>query len=429
MQRLSELFLLIISIIISIVVAVKTLDFLRPGLIDAFIARTQPSSDRSFLENVFTPGVGHPDFIIKEDYTHRARQLDLPTPFWGPTDLLGFRNHSIPNRADVITIGDSQTFGNNAMLSRSWPYAMLNHMDDFKPKVYSMAVGGWGPLDYLLAFKSAIKFKPKTIVVAFYTGNDPIDSYKHAYGTNYWAAYRFDDSLTIDDTQPVEFPPLEHDRWTVNVHGNSETVLTPEYRGINVLDDAVTDVSYKIMERVAEQISEACKSLGIDIIFTIIPTKEYVYSDYLEDKAKTIPKYVDLIAGEKKRIGQLKTYIESLDHAAYVDLSTPLKRAAFLKEPLYPSDFNGHPIEHGYDVIARTLAPSVMSSIKKNYSGPVWINLDDSNGYFFFLEPGSYIKAIAPVDILAQGHSIDGVPIVPKSMLEGRTERKISTPN
>ena len=78
-----------------------------------------------FFDNVFRrEDYEAQDFIIQDPYVKRAKPL-VPEEFgMGPHDILGFRNRAIPNLADVVTIGDSQTYGNNALLADNWPSRM-----------------------------------------------------------------------------------------------------------------------------------------------------------------------------------------------------------------------------------------------------------------------------------------------------------------
>src|SRR5262245_46686266 len=39
-------------------------------------------------------------------------------------DSWGYRNKSVPTSADIVAIGDSHTYGNNAPMADSWPYVL-----------------------------------------------------------------------------------------------------------------------------------------------------------------------------------------------------------------------------------------------------------------------------------------------------------------
>src|SRR5262245_48740245 len=96
-------------------------------------------------------------------------------PYSAGHDAWGFRNKSVPTKADIVAIGDSQTYGVAASAANSWP-AVLQRLTH--KSVYNLALGGYGPVqyDYLLENK-AILLNPATIVVGFYFGNDLRDAF------------------------------------------------------------------------------------------------------------------------------------------------------------------------------------------------------------------------------------------------------------
>ena len=61
-------------------------------------------------------------------------------------DALGFRNAAAPARAHIVAIGDSQTYGVSAPRAGSWPSQLSDMLGE---TVYNMALGGYGPLEYL----------------------------------------------------------------------------------------------------------------------------------------------------------------------------------------------------------------------------------------------------------------------------------------
>ena len=65
----------------------------------------------------------------------------------GGHDGKGFRNDTVPGRVDIVAIGDSQTWGANAIRSEAWPQtlARLSGLS-----VYNMALGGYGREHYRL---------------------------------------------------------------------------------------------------------------------------------------------------------------------------------------------------------------------------------------------------------------------------------------
>ena len=149
-----------------------------------------------FFDGVFRPeDYAGQEYIIRDPYITRAKPL-LPVFLnVGPNDLLGFRNRNVPNIADIITIGDSHTYGNNAFLERNWPNSMVESMKHHTPVLYNMSVGGWGAAEYFEIFNKALYLQPKVIIVAFYTGNDALDTFMKVYSDQRWKSLRLNPRL------------------------------------------------------------------------------------------------------------------------------------------------------------------------------------------------------------------------------------------
>ncbi|HEX8291483.1 MAG TPA: SGNH/GDSL hydrolase family protein, partial [Pyrinomonadaceae bacterium] len=93
-------------------------------------------------------------------------------------DANGFRNDAVPAHADLVALGDSQTWGVNAERAGAWPQ-QLSKMSG--RGVYNMGVSGYGPVQYWALTGKALTFSPEVIVVGVYMGNDLYDAYKLAY--------------------------------------------------------------------------------------------------------------------------------------------------------------------------------------------------------------------------------------------------------
>jgi hypothetical protein len=85
-------------------------------------------------------------------------------------DRWGFRNVSIPIEPDLVTIGDSFTYGYLAPKDSNWPSFAARQTG---LKVYNVSMGAWGPSQYSCAMKVyATALKPKFVVTTLYLGND-----------------------------------------------------------------------------------------------------------------------------------------------------------------------------------------------------------------------------------------------------------------
>lgn len=286
----------------------------------------------------------------------REAGLQLRRPGLGPTDLLGFRNLAVPNTADVIAIGDSQTYGHGVEFEDSWPRQLEARLD---AGVYSMACGGWGPTQYLAMARLAGKLRPKFVVVAYYTGNDPHDAFAEAYNKHRWRSLRVSTTLDKDDQPPAVWPVPEDDRWEAELRGGLRVGFTPGYRLANN-DRSHPGVreGFAIIAKTGGLIAAALReSWGARPVFTVIPTKELVYARRVHAEGLRPPvDYRRLVADERANIDELAARLRQVPDAHYVDLVEPLQRAALGPEPLYPPDVNGHPTAAGYRVIAEAMA-------------------------------------------------------------------------
>lgn len=278
---------------------------------------------------------------------------------WGPSDVLGFHNRSVPIVADVVTIGDSLTFGTNATLDFNWPNLMALHLEALNPVVYNMAVGGWGAVQYLSMFQKAPAFWPRVVVVAFYTGNDPLESVRLAYDFEPWADLR--PGHARPDPGPYTWPPEDKDLWPVRFADGVQTQFAPTARLLsNDRAYPATGEGYAIMAEAARRMAALARDEGIALVFTILPTKELALSEKVRRAGLKPPAtYTTLVRDEKKNIAELAGVLKGLEGAEYVDMVAPLQRAALGNTPLYLQTADGHPVATGYDVIARTLAPVV----------------------------------------------------------------------
>ncbi len=319
------------------------------------------SSDQAvpFYDVVLNPkDVSAKDVYIKDPYfKQRYRPLDKRQP----TDLLGFRNTAVPNRIDVLAVGDSQTWGDNASVTNTWPGHLSRLLQGRHASVYNASLGGWGAVQYLEIVQRMRVFKPKIIVIAFYTGNDPLDSYAMAYASERWADLRPADLPKKVDPPHVNYPPKKSELWSVECNDGVKTTFTPHGRYACNRDHPATDAGWVIMENVARRIAAVAKDAGIVPIFTIIPTKELAFyprvqSEHLEED-KT---YHALVVAEKERIDKFAALLGKLPSATYVDALTPLQRAVSEgTELIYPQSQNGHPMAAGYKVIAEAAAVEI----------------------------------------------------------------------
>lgn len=124
-----------------------------------------------------------------------------PNPKYSGHDSRGWRNPKALDRADIIAIGDSQTYGISARDDQTWPYRLGVLLG--RP-VYQMAFGGYSPVHALRLLPEALKLHPKRIIVGLYTGADYTNAFVSAYfdGPNpAIGALRSHDPKVLQDTK------------------------------------------------------------------------------------------------------------------------------------------------------------------------------------------------------------------------------------
>ena len=315
-------------------------------------------------------------------------------PGTGGHDRWGLRNESVPDRVDIVAIGDSQTYGVSAMAFNSWP-AWLSRLND--RSVYNMALGGWGPIQYeYLARERALELDPETIILSLYLGNDIYDSYRVVYGLEEWSDRRLpgEESLLYDylsvEQPPGATVPVLVRTWigrhsilyrlvvstlgqmlgrlelkvrklgpsiTVLDDGDLTTAFTPGRRlkGVD-LDTPEVREGLRLSLDVFERIIALCEQNGIRLLVVAVPTKESVFEEELMgrselDSAEAIER---LLVGVTRLRGLLGTFFESRG-IPFIDPRDALRRAG-AKGAIYPSNEGGHPVSAGYRAIAETIA-------------------------------------------------------------------------
>jgi len=311
------------------------------------------------------------EFLLKDPLTRvRARPLYPRYRGLGPHDILGFRNTAVPVAADIVTIGDSMTYGNNAFLEQNWPSRMAVNLQRDDINVYNMSTGGWAAVQYLDMFSHALALQPRVVIVAFYTGNDPLESFQMAYGNEHWAALIPDPALSAGDVPAVSLESATDEQWDVVFRDGVHAVFTPRYRLASNDEHPAVTAGYAIMLKAAARIGELAQSNGVKVIFTIIPTKELVYARKVAAEGFDAPaEYSRLVMLEQQRIDGLRGQLERLAGVRYVDTLGVLQQAAMGGINLYPETGNGHPVSSGYAVIGKALVQAVGELLPPARSG------------------------------------------------------------
>ncbi len=325
------------------------------------------------------------------------------TPKSAGFDDWGFRNKAVPEQVDIVAIGDSHTYGNTAKMEESWPHVLGNLTGK---SVYNMGMGGYGPNQYNYLLKSkAIHLRPRIILCGVYMGDDFENAFTITYGLDYWIYLR---QGQYSGSDPDIWKAQDDGRWFRNirawlsqnsllyqlvVHGpilgnikggfqiqraadrrdEYTTTLIAEdknireaFRPTGIRDrldqnnEAIRE-GMRITLLLLKDMDDVCRQNGCKFIVVIIPTKETVFSKYINE-FQTIhlgDVIQDLVLNEK--MARLKL-IENLGkyNIAYIDTAPALSNS--IDKQLYAnSDRDMHPSRNGYRVIAETVAAHLRS--------------------------------------------------------------------
>lgn len=374
-----NLLLMLAVTALTLVVALGLIRELAPGLLGGPADLRLVQLDErlpAFYQGVFRDKLaGNRAFLLEDPLTRvRARPFHMATPKAGPHDVLGFRNASVPVAADIVTIGDSMTYGNNAVMEQNWPGWMLAALGREDVNVYNMSTGGWAAVQYLDMMDYAAAFRPYLVVVAFYSGNDPIESLQMVTGNENWrwlkARAGIGDGVSMQGLPKfsLDVPPAE--QWPVTFGDGVTTVFTPQLRLISNTDHPAVDAGYALMATAARLIAEKARQRGMQLVFTVIPTKELVYADKVQAEGLSAPQpYTALVGAEAARLRSLAAALQAIDGVRYVDVVKALQQAALGDTALYPDNSNGHPLAAGYKVIGERIAAAISGLVPAPPSG------------------------------------------------------------
>ncbi len=313
-------------------------------------------------------------------------------------DRWGFRNPKVPDSADIVAVGDSHTYGNTARMVDSWPY-VLAHLSG--QKVYNMALGGYGPNQYFyLSNAKAFSLKPKMIIWGLYMGDDFENAFSITYGLDYWKNLRILPPQKVEtniwERTPTDTAVRKMRVWLSHhsviyqlvfhmgiggrvageIQIRKAAELYPGYAtSINLPDKHILEAfrpkatlfgldqenpnvreGMRITFELLKEMKEICQRNRVQFVVVVIPSKEMVFSDYLEHNSQLPLNDVigKLLSSERSALAQTFRFM-SENNIEFVDTLPGLKKSA--GQGLYAlSAVDMHPNRNGYRVIGEAVA-------------------------------------------------------------------------
>jgi hypothetical protein len=330
-------------------------------------------------------------------------------------DERGFRNARVLSRADVVAIGDSQTWGINADRSSAWPQVLQRLTGR---SVYQMSLGGYGPVQYWALAGDALELSPRLIVVGLYFGNDLWDAYRAVYQGEFHAALRRVDASAdlLHDTVITRADRLWADEknylanygrapsgWATWLRGHTAvgrlldrtvlrwaglpgawqqasrawaraspdqgcafedgkvgTVFTTAYRLLALnLDEPRIAEGLRITKTLLEQTARRVSDAGIVFVILLIPTKESAYAELAQrSDCNDNGSYRRLVATEARVRDDVLGFCRSA-HLTCLDARPALAQALAQGTAVYPETTESHPTPAGYRVVATVVQEEV----------------------------------------------------------------------
>ncbi len=325
-------------------------------------------------------------------------------------DANGFRNRAVPDTTDIVAIGDSLTYGTSVAFDQAWP-RVLEKISSCR--VYSMAVGAYGPLQYAILAKRALQFKPRLLLVGIYFGNDFFDAWQ-MYLRNP-SEYSVPQELLIEALlrelrQPLSrnvtefFLPRDASLpltrylaqnsalWGFSraiknkLFGSQNSVLSgefhtavaaltakqleyssvfegPDWRTIltsgvreaaQKSDDPRIQVGFWLTQWAIQNIDQLAKRNGIAAVFILLPTKESVFVEKVKN-ADDHKYFKKLTTEEDQHRKDLIEYMDKND-LAYIDMAPSLR--SIVRQPFF-ENADGHPNAVGQEAIATAVQKQI----------------------------------------------------------------------
>jgi len=331
-------------------------------------------------------------------HAHKANQIDDDILSYrldsslGGIDSDGFRNEAVPERADIVAIGDSHTYGVNVDPQYSWP-SQLAAMTNMT--VYNFGVSGYGILQYAHLINEAIKLKPKYVIIGFFMSND-LKVCKLLASLDYWVEWAkargYDTEFCFaKEEEKSRFQlsnfeifnnamhetaigslityvwELASQRFSLGTDGQSivikhdsnPTIITSETLASHNMNMDLTQqeagLGFNMVKDVLIEAKNRLDKENITLIILLIPSKESIYSEYLEDGDYELPQaYYELLAKERSLLDKFTVFFDDHD-IDYVNAAPYVTDAINQSKRVYLDIGDGHPLRAGYEAYAKAV--------------------------------------------------------------------------
>jgi lysophospholipase L1-like esterase len=376
-RALYSAILIVSSILLALVLMEGILRFF-PGLLPVEVQQLTQAEPKNY-------GVSHP--YIGHLHTPNNALIISGRDFKAVhhTDGYGFRNAwPWPKTAEIVTLGDSVTFGQGVEDKQAWP-AILARSSPAK-RVINLGLIGAGPQQYLRVYETfGQSLHPKLVLVGFFIGNDFWDEemfdrwLNSRAGGNYmvWRDFGTPKNASLSFQQPIG-QLIRNLRWRAQLlarksqlynlllyaRGHLKTWVPPGRKIFQAPDGIRLELlpanlayntrearpGHHVFQRVLDalqRIHSLANQNGTSVVVVLQPSKEETYLPLLGEPAP------DPAAPLRTALGELGI--------PYLDLLQEFRSHAAKGEVLF-FETDGHPNARGYALIAEL----VISHLKQH---------------------------------------------------------------
>ncbi|MDO8483217.1 MAG: hypothetical protein Q7S86_05375, partial [bacterium] len=326
----------------------------------------------------------------------------VPGSYEGHNDARGFKNRVAFEQADIVALGDSQTYGpliDTDGVDYSWP-AELSRIAS--TTTYNMGVWGYGTGQYSALLDEALSLHPKAVVVGMWSGNDIFDAYDLIYHHDSWAGVRnpnFANSApqTVEDSKQLHTPLREVRQWvrdrsvlyktlgdrtriwreevgiasprTIGTRDWSDTNpdasllfdARPELRtlfwsghrvaGVDVNDPNVLE-GLRLTKEFLVDMNTRAKAKGVKLVVIVYPSKMSAYDELVRAANLSNPLFMKIVKDEAWLKEEILTTCKGGDILC-VDALPTFQAELGAGKKMYKENWDEHSTSAGYEVYAK----------------------------------------------------------------------------
>jgi len=311
-------------------------------------------------------------------------------PGRGEADANGFRNAAVPEHAEVLFVGDSQTWGHGVRREECY---VQRFQAATGRSAYGMALGAYGPVQYRELVRRGLALRPRDVVVGLYPGNDLFDAHRFAWleGADDLraAATAYPPRDEVIEDRPaapnLAVALLDSACSASRVLGMAAEALRGGLRGsggvyadepglprwsgdpvatlfqtnrLAALDPGSADVQdgLRITKLCLLQIGERCRQAGARPWLLLLPTKEACYRRWLGDRA---PPELAAVTKAEAEVTAAVLAMAAEAGCTVVDPNEALVGELAAGHAMWPAGSDGHFAAAGHALLARELAAAL----------------------------------------------------------------------